>query len=496
MTRIAALALAMAFLALSCASAPKAAEAAAAAPASAPVAEQPSAATAAEPAADQAIVEQPEAETSSMDAVAELYSGASESALKAIAESSDFMESGKYKSAFESLVAADPESLDPFVLAAKTRIALQGAVRTDLHRAFAFSDMEEGQSVEEARYSEGEYENLPFDPPALAEAIEMSGAAIPGILSRAIAEYYYDILSQYDGQWLLSDEEVLEKCADYFGRAFADRSYDALSLKVHAEVLGRAGRAGDAEPVLREAIALDPFDPAIRYNLALSLLAREMKVEALEAFDGAIEAYGEDPARFDSIALAARTAGELGDAPLRERYLADADAVFGGTSPMPNLLRHYIGVEQGDDAAATAAADALLVEFGNDPSVVQSLIGTWYGAGKTAEARSFLERSIVTTADDLTLGALNFYLAVLLIQDEPTEETSASALTALDAAEASLTKVLEPDNGVFGAIAEMRATLTGEATDAEAPAEEAAPEAVLEAAPETVPEASPSAPTN
>ncbi|MDP3177017.1 MAG: hypothetical protein Q8M76_03865, partial [Spirochaetaceae bacterium] len=163
-------------------------------------------------------------------------------------------------------------------------------------------------------------------------------------------------------------------------------------------------------------------------------------------------------------------------------------AVFGGTSPMPNLLRHYIGVEQGEDAAAMAAADSLVVEYGSDPSVVQSLIGTWYGAGKTAEARSFLERSIVTTVDDLTLGALNFYLAVLLIQDEPTEESSATALAALDAAETSLTKVLEPDNSVFGAIAEMRAAVTGEGDEAETPAEEAVPEAV--------PEAQPATPTN
>ncbi|MDP3179301.1 MAG: hypothetical protein Q8M76_15440, partial [Spirochaetaceae bacterium] len=335
MTRIAALALAMAILALSCASAPKTVQPAASIPAStpvaeqppaAPVAEQPLAATASTLAADQAIVEQPATETTSEADVALMYSGASDSALKAIAESSDYIESGKYKSAFEVLVAADPENLDPFVLAAKTRIALVGAVRTDLHLAFAFIDMEEGQSVEELRYSEGEYENLPFDPPALVEALEMNGAAIPGILSRTIAEYYYDILSQYEGQWLIPDEEILEKCADYFGQAFVAQSYDALSLKVYAEVLGRAGRAGDAEPVLREAIALDPFDPAIRYNLALSLLAREMKVEALEAFDGAIEAYGEDPARFDSIALAARTAGELGEVELRERYLASADA--------------------------------------------------------------------------------------------------------------------------------------------------------------------------
>jgi tetratricopeptide (TPR) repeat protein len=457
MTRIAALALAMALLLLSCATTPKAAE------------------SASSPAVVPAVApdEQPAVEPMAESVVAEMYAGASESALKVIAEANDLLEAGKFKSAFDALGAADPESQDPFVLAAKTRLALLGAVRTDLHRAFAFVDLEEGLSVEEARSTEGEYENLPFDPPALADALEMSGIAIPGILSRILAEYYYDILVQYEGQWLLPDEEVLAKCADYYGRAYEAQAYDALSLKIYAEVLGRAGRAGDAEPVLREAIAIDPSDPVIRYNLGLSLLAREMRVEALAAFDGSIEAYGEDPARFDSIALAARTASELGDDGLLQKYLASADAVYDGASSMPNLLRHYICVERGDDAAAMAAADALVGEYGGDPAVVRALIGTWYGAGKIAEAFSFLERNIAGSQDDLTLGALNFYLAVLLIQEAPTEEAPTAALAALDAAEASMTKVLEPENGVFTAIAEMRAALTGEGAEPEAAAEPA-----------------------
>jgi hypothetical protein len=79
-------------------------------------------------------------------------------------------------------------------------------------------------------------------------------------------------------------------------------------------------------------------------------------------------------------------------------------------------------------------------------------------------ARSFLERNIAKGGDDMTIGALEFYLAVLLTQESPTAADKAAALTALDVAEAHLKAAFGEgqDGGVLGVIAGMRRSLAPE----------------------------------
>ena len=117
-----------------------------------------------------------------------------------------------------------------------------------------------------------------------------------------------------------------------------------------------------------------------------------------------------------------------------------------------------IAVQTGDKAAAAAAADGLVLRYGSNPNVVRSLVSTWFAAGDNAEARTF-DRNIAKSTDDMTIGTLDFYLAVLLSQEGTSDENKAGALKALDAAEAHFKVALSPDNEVFGVIADIRNSL-------------------------------------
>jgi uncharacterized protein HemY len=209
----------------------------------------------------------------------------------------------------------------------------------------------------------------------------------------------------------------------------------------------------------------------------MSLAFRGKKAEALLEVDTAIDAYGEDPSRINAIAFGARTAAELGDDAKAQAYFAIADKDY-PNSPTPGILRHMIAVETGNGAAASAAADALVASFGSNPSVVRTLVSTWYSAGNTAEAREFLQRSIAKGGEDMAVATLNFYLAVLLSQGSPIDADKAVALTALDEAESRFKTALGPENEVYDAIAQIRSALQApapapDAASAETPADEA-----------------------
>ena len=90
----------------------------------------------------------------------------------------------------------DKANVDPFALAMKTSLVLRGAVRSDMHRSFGLADLEEGQDLDGLRKGEGDYTPIPFDPPALADEQASHGVAAPGILSKMLGDYYYDVLGR------------------------------------------------------------------------------------------------------------------------------------------------------------------------------------------------------------------------------------------------------------------------------------------------------------
>jgi tetratricopeptide (TPR) repeat protein len=447
------------FLALSCASAP-AKPSSTPAPAQAQAPAAPSSALAAAPAAPAPAAPLP-ATASQAEELAlfmKPFSAASKECRTALETAELFSLQGKWKSAYQAMESFDQPNADPFALAMKTSIMLRGAVRTAMHRAFALVDLEEGEDLQTLRDSEGDYEPIAFDPVALAEAQASAGVAAPGILSKEIGDYYYDVVGRFTGQWALSDGEILAKAAENYAKADSAGVFDGGSLVNEAESLVRINRGDESDALYAKAIALDPADPSPIYSYATTLVMRGKKAEALAQADKAILAYGEDSGKLNAIALGARTASEMGDHARAESYFAIAEKDY-PDNPTPGILRHLVAVQTGDKAAASAAADGLLSGYGSNPNVVRTLISTWYTAGEAAEAQAFLQRGLAKGGDDMTVATLDFYLAVLLAQGSPDDAGRALALKSLDEAEAKFKITIGPENDVYGIIAQIRESL-------------------------------------
>jgi tetratricopeptide (TPR) repeat protein len=396
------------------------------------------------------------------------YAGASEGAKGACERAESLAAAGKWKSAFKVVDDFDKDSADPYVLAMKTSIVLRGAVRSDMHSSFGLVDLEAGQDVETLRNTDGDYETQLLDPPALAAAQAAKGVEAPGILSKLLGDYYYDVLGHFAGKWTISDDEILAKMAENYGRAYAAGVYDGESLVNQAESLVRLNRGDESEAIYRKAMELEPDNAAIRYGYASSLVYRDKKAEALPEIDKAILAYGDSTDRVNAIALGARVAAQLGDDARMESYFALADKGF-PDSPSSGLLRHLVLLEVGKKDAAAAVADSVVAGYGSNPNVVRALVSAWYSSGDIASARSFLERNVAKGGDDMTIGTLDFYLAVLLTQESPSDADKVVALKSLDDAESHLKASLGGDSSVYGVIADMRSALRA------SPARDAAP---------------------
>ncbi len=398
------------------------------------------------------------ARTAAISRFLEPYAAASEACRAAIERAATLSSTGKWKSAFQAMDDFDKDNADPFALAMKTSLVLRGAVRTDMDRSFGLADLEEGQDLETLRNSQGDYAPIPLDPPALAQVQADKGVEAPGILSKELGDYYLDVAGRFSGKWSIGDDQILAKIAEEYAKAYGAGVFDLESLVNQGETLVRLNRGDESDAIFRAAIGLDSKDAGVRYRYALTLTFRGKKAEALAEIDKAIDYYGEDQSRIDALALGARTAVELGDRAKAQDYYAIADRDY-PDSPTPGLLRHLIAVQTGDAAAAATAADGLVPLYGSDPNIVRTLISSWYSTGDAAAARAFLERNIAGSADDLTLGTLDFYLAVLLSQDEATDADKTAALQALDEAEAHFKAKLGPENAVFGVMANIRNSL-------------------------------------
>jgi hypothetical protein len=337
---------------------------------------------------------------------------------------------GKWKSAFAALDGFDKANTDPYALAMKTSLARRGAVSSAAYRSFGFVDLEEGQDLETLREDGVGRDETPFDPPALAEAQAAKGVAAPGILSKELGEYYYEVLVRFSGEWSLSDGEIAAKAILEYSKAERAGAMDGESLLKYSSVL----------------------------------VYSDKKAEALREIDASIAAYGESEDRVNAIALGARIASRLGDSAREEGYYALADKGF-PKSPTPGILRHMIAVEAGRKEAAQAVAEALVASYGSNPNVLRAIVSSWIASGERATARSFLQGSIAKGGGDGTLGALNFYLAVLLAQGDPSDEDKAAALAALAAAASHFKASVGADSEVYRVMDYMRESLMSGSAD-------------------------------
>jgi len=200
----------------------------------------------------------------------DFYADAPEADRASIAKAEEFAAQGKWLSAWKTLAEFDAANANPFILAEKVRIALDGYAQNTLHLVFGFVDLAEGQDLESARYGEIEIigDPIEFNPGEIAKAIEDKGEAIPPVLSMMLGDFYHTVWANYQGQWLQEDAEILAQGAENYERAMAYDTYTPASLDRHSEILMTLQRFDAAESVLAKGLELDPENHVLILRMA------------------------------------------------------------------------------------------------------------------------------------------------------------------------------------------------------------------------------------
>ena len=390
--------------------------------------------------------------------LADPYGAASAPSRAAIDSAAALMKEGKWKSAFGALDAIDPANADPYVLAMKIEICIQGYIQTSMHQAFSLVDLAPGQSLEELRAGASQYQLFEFDPMSASEAMKSAGLALPPILYSALGDYFYDVQTLFSGQWYAQDEEICAISLEYYNDAAAGGVSGLQSLMRRGELYLRFGQNADAEALIRQALALDPSNADAHMSLAVALAQSEKTTEAFAEIEVALASYKDSNERFNALLIASRLAA-VADRPRSEAYIQRAEAEF-PQEPGPGLVRHMIATQLGDGEGAARAADLALDRFSDSPYVVRSLITNWLQAEDVASASAFLDRSIARMpGKEACLGILYFYKALLVAQTEG-ESSFPVCLDLLAKSKEHFAKVYSPDNQVFQALGQLAQQLS------------------------------------
>jgi len=384
------------------------------------------------------------------------YDNAAQADKDVVSSSRVLSDSGKWLSAWKLLADYDVANANPYILAEKIRIADEGFAQSLMHLVFGFVDLKDGEDLATLRAGQGEgIDSFDFKPADLAAAIEISGAAIPPILSMALGDYYYEVWTRYKGQWMEEDAAILGKSAEQYDRALAYETYTPASLGKQSEILIALSRFDAAEIVVKKGLELDPANHQLALSLGSVLYGAGRFAEIYPIADRLI-ANPNDPNELnDAFILGIKAGLGSGDKEALGKYLDAYEASFKGEF-MPGLVRHLVMVKMGDAQAADAVADVLYDAFPGNPEVIRSVLSSWLSVNDSTSGLNFLDRCLKKNPSDEAAGALYFYRALLGYQAAMSLENIETALADMTVAEDHFNKAYKPENEVFATIAQLK----------------------------------------
>ncbi|MCE5256637.1 MAG: hypothetical protein LLF89_07315 [Spirochaetaceae bacterium] len=398
-----------------------------------------------------------QAGTQASDGIKALFKDAPAADMEIIAKAEDLVVQGKWSSAWNLLSQADPESTNPYMIAEKIRIALDGYAQTAMHVAFTFVDLPEGVDLDTIR-SEGSGESVEpvdFSPATLASALEEKGEAIPPVLSYMLGNYYYEVWKDYQGQWLLDEATVLKDGATEFERAYAYDLYTRMSLDRYSEMLIATESWEGARTVTLKALELEPENLTLTLRLANAYYGLGLFDAVPAEADKVIADKNNREQLANGYIVGIKAGLALADREMLDRYLDGFEVDF-PQDYFPGLVRHLAAVNLGDREAADEAADAVTAAFPGDPDVVRSIVSTWLSTGDTTSAFNYINRNLLKEQPDEGYAALYFYRALLNMEIDQSAGRLTQALTDLSKSEEYFKKSYPAGHQIFGMIDSMK----------------------------------------
>ena len=374
-----------------------------------------------------------------------------------IKNSEALIEQGKWASAWALLSQADADNSNPYVFAEKIRVALDGYLQTAMHVSFIFADVPEGEDLATLRElgTNEPIEPIDFSPATIASSMEEKGGEIPPVLSYMLGNYYYEVWKNYQGQWLLDDETVLNDGATEFERAYAYGLYTPVSLDRYSEMLVASQSWTGAKNVTLKALEADPGNLALTLRLADTYYGLG-DYQSMPALADKIIADKNDRSMLANGYVVGIEAGlALSDREMVDAYLDGFENDF-PDQYYPTLVRHLVAVNFGDAATANKAADAVTASFPGNPDVVRSLVSTWLSVNDPTSAFNYLNRNLAKEQPDDAYAALYFYRALLNVEVGETPDRLTQALLDISKAERYFKKSYPEGHQVFDMIKSMQ----------------------------------------
>ena len=218
------------------------------------------------------------------------YGAASETCRAALERAAILSSQGKWKSAFQAIDEFDKGNVDPFALAMKISLVLRGAIRTDMDQLLRPCRPRAGTGLGDSPEQRRGLRSFRLRSPGPRRGMQAAkGVSAPGILSKELGDYYYDVIGRFSGHWSISRRGDTRKGRRAIREGLGAGVFDSASLVNQGETLVRLNRGDESDPCSRMAIALDPRDAKIHYSYALSLKSRGKKTEAIVEVDKAIK---------------------------------------------------------------------------------------------------------------------------------------------------------------------------------------------------------------
>ena len=385
-----------------------------------------------------------------------------------IAKAEELTWDGMWLSAWNILSQADPNDRDPYILAQKIRLSLDGSSYTDNYRGFSFYDTPPDGDVDKARTDDTiDEEYFDFDPHASVQVLLDRGVKIPPVLALALGDFYYNVYNYYPDGWSLTSDEILAEGLRWFD--LANENYivvDTTSVIHYAELLMNAGRSEEAVTILSDQVEWEPDDGYLRQTYADALTAASMIDDALGQYDILISKASSKEEAQEYYKKAVDLSYQNNKKEPLERYLAALEKDYPEDWYAP-AMRHRLAVNTGDKPRAQKIAQDIVIRFPPSVSIdaLESILTNWLQdpAGPAA-GLSFLDSTILTTKNKpRDLGIFYLYRALyryFTVEKDPASKardaTIQRSFDDLDSAENYLRQTTEPEDTMLDSIKTIR----------------------------------------
>jgi len=387
-----------------------------------------------------------------LDYLPAFYDDAPMRAKLAIAGAEELAWDERWLSAWNILDARDPDNLDPYILAEKISVVLNGNSSDNFYKGFTLYDTPPDGDTEAARQAGTLAEEyVEFDADAAVRGLEARGAAVPPVLASALGDFYYSAWYWCGDSYTLTEDDAKAQALRWYDAA--NEAYilvDPKNITQYAELLMDAQRAGEAVALLKDETEWDPENAYVRLKLVDAYLQVGNAADAFAELDTLIAGASDNADVRDYYNRALSLAFDQRDDSAMNKYLAGVEARL-PDDWLADSVRHRLAVRSGDNRAAQNLADTLMTRFPLQIALLESLLSDWLESGydnpsSTQAGLDFLTRWIDRSAGDSTaLGTFYLYRALYRyysVEPRPPSDlkssTIRSALLDLDSAEKHL----------------------------------------------------------